>query len=148
MVDSNDRDRIGEAKEELNKMLSEDEMRDAILLVPVFILFISDEIMRDAILLVLVLGTEWVLAHFLLIILSRIISTPKSAVFGPRKVSKFWEFFGVVLVGHLYSDFKGVLWYFWCVKKDGVFWGSVKYVDIFECHDFESEIGRDVLAKN
>merc|ERR1712182_95971 len=33
VVDSNDRDRIEDAKEELNKMLSEDEMRDAILLV-------------------------------------------------------------------------------------------------------------------
>jgi len=33
VVDSNDRDRINEAKEELNKMLQEDEMRDAILLV-------------------------------------------------------------------------------------------------------------------
>jgi ADP-ribosylation factor protein 1 len=33
VVDSNDRDRIKEAKEELNKMLSEDELRDAVLLV-------------------------------------------------------------------------------------------------------------------
>ena len=33
VVDSNDRDRIGEAKEELMKMLNEDEMRDAVLLV-------------------------------------------------------------------------------------------------------------------
>merc|ERR550514_2186298 len=33
VVDSNDRDRIGDAKEELTKMLSEDEMKDAILLV-------------------------------------------------------------------------------------------------------------------
>lgn len=33
VVDSNDRDRIGEARDELNKMLNEDEMRDAILLV-------------------------------------------------------------------------------------------------------------------
>jgi len=33
VVDSNDRDRIDEAKEELMKMLNEDEMRDAILLV-------------------------------------------------------------------------------------------------------------------
>merc|ERR1712050_793952 len=33
VVDSNDRDRIGEARDELSKMLSEDEMRDAILLV-------------------------------------------------------------------------------------------------------------------
>merc|ERR1711918_254726 len=33
VVDSNDRDRIEDAKEELNKMLNEDEMREAIVLV-------------------------------------------------------------------------------------------------------------------
>eukprot|EP00929_Paragymnodinium_shiwhaense_P076541 TRINITY_DN3937_c0_g1_i12.p2 TRINITY_DN3937_c0_g1~~TRINITY_DN3937_c0_g1_i12.p2 ORF type:complete len:182 (-),score=52.18 TRINITY_DN3937_c0_g1_i12:182-727(-) len=33
VVDSNDRDRVEDAREELNKMLSEDEMRDAVLLV-------------------------------------------------------------------------------------------------------------------
>jgi len=33
VVDSNDRDRVEDAKEELNKMLNEDEMRDAIVLV-------------------------------------------------------------------------------------------------------------------
>ena len=33
VVDSNDRDRIEDAREELNKMLNEDEMRDAVLLV-------------------------------------------------------------------------------------------------------------------
>ena len=33
VVDSNDRDRIIEARDELTKMLNEDEMRDAILLV-------------------------------------------------------------------------------------------------------------------
>lgn len=33
VVDSNDRERIDEAKEELNRMLSEDELRDAIVLV-------------------------------------------------------------------------------------------------------------------
>lgn len=33
VVDSNDRDRIGEAKEELARMLAEDELRDAVLLV-------------------------------------------------------------------------------------------------------------------
>eukprot|EP00930_Biecheleria_cincta_P079567 TRINITY_DN6745_c0_g2_i1.p1 TRINITY_DN6745_c0_g2~~TRINITY_DN6745_c0_g2_i1.p1 ORF type:complete len:209 (+),score=48.77 TRINITY_DN6745_c0_g2_i1:82-627(+) len=33
VVDSNDRDRVEDAREELNKMLNEDEMRDAILLV-------------------------------------------------------------------------------------------------------------------
>ncbi|CAE8582264.1 unnamed protein product, partial [Polarella glacialis] len=33
VVDSNDRDRIEDAREELNKMLNEDEMREAILLV-------------------------------------------------------------------------------------------------------------------
>ena len=33
MVDSNDRDRIGEARDELQRMLNEDELRDALLLV-------------------------------------------------------------------------------------------------------------------
>merc|ERR1711901_17129 len=33
VVDSNDRERVGEAKDELNRMLSEDELRDAVLLV-------------------------------------------------------------------------------------------------------------------
>lgn len=33
MVDSNDRERVGEAREELNRMLNEDELRDAALLV-------------------------------------------------------------------------------------------------------------------
>ncbi|KAI8874229.1 putative ADP-ribosylation factor 1 [Ramicandelaber brevisporus] len=33
VVDSNDRERISEAREELNRMLNEDELRDAILLV-------------------------------------------------------------------------------------------------------------------
>ena len=33
VVDSNDRERIGEARDELNRMLNEDELRDAILLV-------------------------------------------------------------------------------------------------------------------
>ena len=33
VVDSNDRDRIGEAREELMRMLNEDELRDAVLLV-------------------------------------------------------------------------------------------------------------------
>ena len=33
VVDSNDRDRVGEAKEELFRMLNEDELRDAVLLV-------------------------------------------------------------------------------------------------------------------
>ncbi|CAE8650204.1 unnamed protein product [Polarella glacialis] len=33
VVDSNDRDRVEDAREELNKMLNEDEMREAILLV-------------------------------------------------------------------------------------------------------------------
>ena len=32
MVDSNDRDRIGEARDELHRMLNEDELRDAVLL--------------------------------------------------------------------------------------------------------------------
>lgn len=32
MVDSNDRERIAEAKEELMRMLSEDELKDAVLL--------------------------------------------------------------------------------------------------------------------
>ena len=33
VVDTNDRERIGEAKEELMRMLAEDELRDALLLV-------------------------------------------------------------------------------------------------------------------
>jgi len=33
VVDSNDRDRVVEAREELQRMLNEDELRDAILLV-------------------------------------------------------------------------------------------------------------------
>lgn len=33
VVDSNDRDRISEAREELQRMLSEDELRDAIILI-------------------------------------------------------------------------------------------------------------------
>lgn len=33
MVDSNDRDRVGEARDELQRMLNEDELRDAVLLV-------------------------------------------------------------------------------------------------------------------
>lgn len=33
VVDSNDRERVGEASDELKKMLSEDELRDASLLV-------------------------------------------------------------------------------------------------------------------
>ena len=32
-MDSNDRERVGEAREELNRMLNEDELRDAVLLV-------------------------------------------------------------------------------------------------------------------
>ncbi|KAJ7391804.1 Arf GTPase arf1, partial [Desmophyllum pertusum] len=33
VVDSNDRERVGEARDELNKMLGEDELRDAIVLI-------------------------------------------------------------------------------------------------------------------
>lgn len=33
MVDSNDKERIGEAREELMRMLAEDELRDAVLLI-------------------------------------------------------------------------------------------------------------------
>ena len=33
VVDSNDRERVGEAREELQRMLSEDELREAILLI-------------------------------------------------------------------------------------------------------------------
>ena len=33
VVDSNDKERIGEAKDELSRMLGEDELRDAVLLV-------------------------------------------------------------------------------------------------------------------
>jgi ADP-ribosylation factor protein 1 len=32
-VDSNDRERIGEAREELQRMLSEDELREAVVLI-------------------------------------------------------------------------------------------------------------------
>lgn len=32
-MDSNDRERVGEARDELNRMLGEDELRDATLLV-------------------------------------------------------------------------------------------------------------------
>lgn len=33
MVDSNDRERVNEAREELSRMLAEDELREAVLLV-------------------------------------------------------------------------------------------------------------------
>lgn len=33
VVDSNDRERVSEARDELNRMLGEDELRDAVLLV-------------------------------------------------------------------------------------------------------------------
>ena len=33
MVDSNDRERIAEARDELNRMLAEDELREAVVLV-------------------------------------------------------------------------------------------------------------------
>lgn len=33
MVDSNDRERVNEAREELMRMLAEDELRDAVLLI-------------------------------------------------------------------------------------------------------------------
>lgn len=33
VIDSNDRERIGEAREELSRMLNEDELRDAVLLI-------------------------------------------------------------------------------------------------------------------
>lgn len=33
MIDSNDRERIGEAREELSRMLNEDELREAVLLI-------------------------------------------------------------------------------------------------------------------
>ena len=33
VIDSNDRERVSEAKDELQKMLDEDELRDAVLLV-------------------------------------------------------------------------------------------------------------------
>ena len=52
VVDSNDRERIGEAREELNRMLAEDELRDAVLLIfankqvikSIFIFFYDDSI--------------------------------------------------------------------------------------------------------
>ena len=33
MVDSNDRERVGEARDELQRMLAEDELREAVLLI-------------------------------------------------------------------------------------------------------------------
>lgn len=33
VIDSNDRERVGEARDELQRMLSEDELRDAVLLI-------------------------------------------------------------------------------------------------------------------
>lgn len=33
VVDSNDRERVGEARDELQRMLAEDELRDAVLLI-------------------------------------------------------------------------------------------------------------------
>ena len=33
VVDSNDRERVGEARDELHRMLQEDELRDAVLLI-------------------------------------------------------------------------------------------------------------------
>lgn len=55
VVDSNDRDRIVEAREELQRMLNEDELRDALLLVfankqdlPVRISYIIVEINKDS----------------------------------------------------------------------------------------------------
>lgn len=63
MVDSNDRERVGEAREELMRMLAEDELRDAVLLIfankqvlNTFLLLISSiqipfkEFMKDTIL--------------------------------------------------------------------------------------------------
>lgn len=41
VIDSNDRERIEEAKEELDRMLSEDELRDAVLLVVISDLFVT-----------------------------------------------------------------------------------------------------------
>lgn len=42
VVDSNDRERIGEAREELMRMLAEDELRDAVLLI-----FANKQVSRD-----------------------------------------------------------------------------------------------------
>ena len=45
VIDSNDRERVGEARDELHRMLQEDELRDAVLLIfankQVFFLFIN-----------------------------------------------------------------------------------------------------------
>jgi signal recognition particle receptor subunit beta len=43
VVDSNDRERVGEAREELMRMLAEDELRDAVLLI-----FANKQVSRDA----------------------------------------------------------------------------------------------------
>lgn len=45
MVDSNDRERIGEAREELMRMLAEDELRDAVLLI-----FANKQVRRNGLL--------------------------------------------------------------------------------------------------
>ena len=42
VVDSNDRERVQEAREELSRMLNEDELRDAVLLV-----FANKQVMAD-----------------------------------------------------------------------------------------------------
>jgi len=54
-VDSNDRERIGEAREELMRMLAEDELRDAVLLV-----FANKQVRRLAYLLTDSLSTRTV----------------------------------------------------------------------------------------
>ena len=55
VVDSNDRERIGEAREELMRMLAEDELRDAVLLV-----FANKQVRRLAYLLTDSLSTRTV----------------------------------------------------------------------------------------
>ena len=52
VVDSNDRERISEAREELNRMLNEDELRDAILLV-----FANKQVLYDLLLTIVLFAT-------------------------------------------------------------------------------------------
>ena len=55
VIDSNDRERVGEARDELHRMLQEDELRDAVLLIfankqvilLLFSFFIATRIMMD-----------------------------------------------------------------------------------------------------
>ena len=54
VVDSNDRERVGEAREELMRMLAEDELRDAVLLV-----FANKQVQLLSILQLLLETSDW-----------------------------------------------------------------------------------------